>query len=523
MPPNNVELPLPDSSVTDRGERFVIRLSLTRGQLVVLALHVIIFCAISWLPLPALPVWGQILQGRELWLSGRIPLSETLLPLAAGMPFVQFDWGADLAAYAASCGGIAGLKLLYSAAVVAGAWGVYQHSRFKKCLEFSASGASLCLVFLIVCSTGPFHGACVGMVFLLAVDLLLNSPSRLPTALIPIVFVVWANVDPTFLIGLAWLGITLLTTWLTASDRSNGASDTRQCRHSIGKLALIFELSAAATLFNPYGPWLYPAVFRQLTDLRLEAIGFGGPLSIRTLSGLIAMLLYLLTMVCTLRGGDADQRSRLLPLTALGFAAAWNERFMPIWAIVLSPALAQAMSEWFSATRQTMTSQQTSPTTSRGNILHLVIAGAVIWIGFSFSSIGAAWLSSNKPLDPRSQLAADVPSGAAQYLRDNPPRTLIFNPAEWGDYLLLNGPVDLQVFAHSAVDRLPVAVWAEYQAIARAQSGAAGLLDRYGIDTVVIDSIKSQALAEELRAAGVWRPVFRDERSVIFERRASTP
>jgi hypothetical protein len=247
-------------------------------------------------------------------------------------------------------------------------------------------------------------------------------------------------------------------------------------------------------------------------------------LSIRMLSGFLCLGLMLLTFLCTLRQGRNAARSRLFPLIALGLVAAWNERFVPLWGVLLSAGVAESLGLWQSDCGILRPEESPVATrTDRSQKLNLVIAAVFVWISFSFSAVGAAWLSSGKPVDPQSQVAGNVPLGAAQYLREHPPRTLIFHPANWGDYLLLFGSPDLQVFTTTEVDRLPESVWVEYRAIAAGQGGADGLLDRYGIDTVVLDLRTGNALAEVLRGARVWEPVYRDDRSAIYVRRTNTP
>lgn len=504
-------------------ERNAPRPGITRAQLAVVALLSLAFCWLTWLPLPVFPVWGEILRGSELWSRGGLPIAETLMPLARGMPFVQTGWGTDLILLAASSGGYAALKLLFSMTVIVAAWGVYRRSLSLETARTAALFAPACLISLVVSSSGIYDGVCLGMLCLVTVELLMAGERRGRFLLIPAVFAVWANLHPSFLIGLLWLAATLLAEWFAALGTAGKPVEGQQRRISIRELALILELSAVATLVNPYGPWLYPAAWNQLANSRLEALGMGGALSIRSLTGMLGAAFALFTIVYTLRRSDSSQQWRLLPITAVGFTAAWNAQIVPIWAISLSIAFAQSVT--LLALRNDVRQSETpesSGMNDKGHKINLAIAALLIWIGFSFSAVGAAWFSSGKSVEPRSQLADDVPIGAAAWLREHPPRGLVFNPALWGDYLRLFGPRDLQVFATSAVDRLPASVWAEYQAIATGLGGADGLLDRYGIDTVVLDLRKSPALAEELRGTRVWRPVYRDDRSMILERQTST-
>lgn len=501
-----------------------LRLGLSRGQLAMIALHALVFCGLTWLPLTAMPVWGELLHGRELWVQRAFPVTEALVPLARGVPFVQTGWGSDLIVFASAKGGYAGLKLLFAGVVVATMAGVGWRSRAQGTRGMALLAGPVCLVALIATSTGIYDGVCLGMLCLLAAEAAIASRPRARLVAVPAIFALWANLHASYLIGLLWLLSSVLTAWVTREGKEETGPEKHVFSLEFRELALVFELSLAATFLNPYGPWLYPAAWDQLFGTRLEQLGAGGALSIRSLPGFVGIIVLLLTFLCTLRHGNAMQRRALIPLLVVGYPAAWSMANVPVWAVLLSLAFSDGVSRWWMGDMPPPSNEPSANRRAgRAEKINLAIAGVIVWIGFSFSAVGAAWLSSSKPVDPESQIAGDVPRGAAKYLREHPPRTLVFNPAAWGDYLLLFGPGDLQVFATSAVDRLPPSVWAEYQAIAVGQGGADALLDRYGIDTVVLDPRRSAALAEVLRAARVWEPVYRDDRSTIFQRRTTTP
>jgi hypothetical protein len=508
-----------DEATPDAGAAASFRPGLTRSGLVLVAVHALAFCGLSWLPTPAVPIWGAFLRGSELWHTRSFPVTETVAPLARGMPFVQTGWGSDLFVFLAGLGGFPGLKLLFSGAVLAASAAVCALVHRTGIRSGAMVAVPLCLFALVASSTGIYDSICLGMLGLAAAELAMTGRSRLRLIAVPVIFGLWANLHASFLVGLVWLFSKAAAEWRTESDCT-----THDCRSANCNLLLTLELSLAATFVTPYGPWLYPAAWEQLFGGRFEQIGYGGPLSIRMLSGFLCLGLMLLTFLCTLRQGRNAARSRLFPLIALGLVAAWNERFVPLWGVLLSAGVAESLGLWQSDCGILRPEESPVATrTDRSQKLNLVIAAVFVWISFSFSAVGAAWLSSGKPVDPQSQVAGNVPLGAAQYLREHPPRTLIFHPANWGDYLLLFGSPDLQVFTTTEVDRLPESVWVEYRAIAAGQGGADGLLDRYGIDTVVLDLRTGNALAEVLRGARVWEPVYRDDRSAIYVRRTNTP
>jgi hypothetical protein len=109
-----------------------------------------------------------------------------------------------------------------------------------------------------------------------------------------------------------------------------------------------------------------------------------------------------------------------------------------------------------------------------------------------------------------------TPTSAAEYLREHPPRGLIFNPMEWGDYLVWAGPDGLKIFANSHAHLLPPEIWRDYMRVIEGSSDALAILDRHDVEVVVTDPNRQGTLIEALRADGQWRQAFEDDRSIVF-------
>src|SRR5262245_52048582 len=60
-----------------------------------------VYWRLSFRPLWQTDVWGHLAYGKLIWNAGALPVTEPLMPLAAGMPFVDSAWLSQLLGYGA--------------------------------------------------------------------------------------------------------------------------------------------------------------------------------------------------------------------------------------------------------------------------------------------------------------------------------------------------------------------------------------------------------------------------------------
>jgi hypothetical protein len=116
-------------------------------------------------------------------------------------------------------------------------------------------------------------------------------------------------------------------------------------------------------------------------------------------------------------------------------------------------------------------------------------------------------------------VSIQTPIGAADYLREQPPKGLTFCPMEWGDYLTWAGPEKLRVVTNSHVHLVPNDIWRDYMSAIDGTADALAILARHNVEVVVTDPSRQSAFVEMLQNSGTWNPTFRDDRSIIFEKR----
>jgi hypothetical protein len=106
----------------------------------------------------------------------------------------------------------------------------------------------------------------------------------------------------------------------------------------------------------------------------------------------------------------------------------------------------------------------------------------------------------------------------SEWLRKNPPAGQVFNTYEWGDYLIWAGPPNFSVFVTSQAHLVPPDVWRDYLAVIRVASGWEAILDKYGVETIVVDTLRRGRLIGALRKEEGWSVAFENDVAVVFER-----
>jgi hypothetical protein len=476
---------------------------------------------LGYRPLWHTDVWGHLAYGRWMWEHRALPGTEPLMPLCAGVPFVDTAWLSQLLGYAMHAAfGVAGVQFLYAAPITLAcallAAAIYRRtgSVWTTLLALAAFGWVSHDPLLIV------RPQLAGLACFTALFALLASGSwrRWYWGVVPALFVLWANLHGSFLVGLTLLGALCAGRVLDIAwkMRRPGAvlADTMTRR-----LFLLLELAAAAVLVNPYGIRLYAEVLSFSRNPNLADLVEWDPLTLTMPHGLAAAVVALGLVIAYRLSPRRVRAGELLLLVAFGAAALWHSRMILWWAVIAAYYLGLHLSAaWRRFHRAPV---RPSPRSGRWS----VVTAGLFWICFGFTPFGVRLLH-GKPTDPERaarQLAASVsrqtPVDAVDFLRRNPPQGLVFNTYEWGDYLLWDGPPGLQVFVASHAHLVPPDVWRDYMQIAYAGEGWRTGLDRYGVNTVILDHQGRKALIRLLNEDKTWTLAYDDAIAAIFTRK----
>lgn len=472
-------------------------------------------------PIGHTDVWGHLSYGRRLWETGSMPSTEPLMPLAHGVPFVNGAWLSELIGYAGYLVvGKAAISFLF-AVCVAGALGFLTRRIYSRTHSsmFALGGFALTMwieyqQFIVQ------RPQIVGFLFysILLSMLLRREWSRKNWFVVPVMFALWANMHGSFIVGVGLLGCFAAGRAVDLMRRT-GRPGILLRDNKLRRLVLLTELAAAAALLNPYGLTLYSEVLSFGSNPNLQAIIEWQSLTLRLSQGQAAaaagLLLFLVYRISPRRVSTAE----VLALVVFGAAALWTSRMLVWWGPLAGCFVAIHGAAAWRKWKRLEKSPEPAPRAS----LWTVVTLGIVFIFFELSHLGSVTLAMAAGKDvekitSRIPVSRLTPVAAAEYLKEHPPEGLVFCTYEWGDYLMWAGPKDLQVMVASHCHLIPEDVWADYMGIVQLQSGWSSMLERYGINTVVIDEEYREPMAHRLHESKDWKLLFRQDGQVIFER-----
>lgn len=312
--------------------------------------------------------------------------------------------------------------------------------------------------------------------------------------LVPL-FVLWANVHGSWLIGMVLFGI------FGCCGLFNGewgrVMANRWTPAQMKKLAVVGGLSIAGLFLNPYSYHLvfYPFDFAFQQKLNIGHVDEWMSLDFHTLRGKI---LFVMLAVMILLALVRKRRWRLdeLAFLLIGFYAAITySRFLFLAGIVLTPILAKEM--------------DFLPPYRRAIDKPWLNAALIIAIG-----AGCTWRFPTREFLLRDTVQ-NYPTRALTYLHGLHPQGRVFNDCLWGGYLIWNVR-DMPVFIDSRIDIYEYnGVFADYLD-AIGIKNTLSVLNKYGIRYVLY--AKDSPVAYLLRNTPSWKMDYEDETTVLLER-----
>ncbi len=461
--------------------------------------------------LPTVDLAYQLRAGAEILAGHGIPTSDTWTFTAAGLPWLDQQWGAQVALAATyQVAGWTGLAIFRAALVGLVAGLILLAVRWRAPEMRSRTAALLGLAAFVVSAPAlALRPQLLGMVLFALTLALLAARRTRPRAvwLVPLVAVAWANVHGSFilapvLVGLAWL-------------EDVTARSTRARATFLAALA-----TGAATLVTPFGfgAWGYAvgiAANRQVT----AQVSEWQPPTIADVPGLIfwgSVVLVGGAALLLIRGGRGAPApwGPVLALIAFGTLGAMTGRGIAWWPGVAIVTLAGLVA-------QTSPIEIPARRPARGSRLNALVAGVLVVAGIALLP---AWHPLDSALGAPRGLLGQAPPGITAALRElATPADRVWNPQVWGSWLefAVPGP---RYALDSRIEVIPAQVWSDASVVAAAESGWDQILERTGPTIVITDDPETSPLAAALAAvppgpaAPDWQRVYADSDGSIWVR-----
>ncbi len=470
----------------------------------------------------------QMATGRWIVQHRQIPSVDVLSYTAQGEPWI-YPIGAELLFYAAYLVGGFALISWIGAAACCGTVALL----LRRGSAVSA-GIAILAVPLIAYRTAPRADMFTMVLFAAFLSLLWENyqNGRARLWLLPVLMVVWVNLHPGFLAGLAlvlaYAGLELLET-ITGQARRRAA--LQRLRNASGWLFL----TAMATLANPWGWGIYRGLIREgranaqqrfwigeWHSIRLTWDAISGSFSLRQTSGVIYLLLAIAVIAAMVALLRAQPGAAILLLGATWPAVRYLRMggvFSCVVVVVGGSVLSAAIAGWASRIQPVRTVRFVASTAvllfAALALLRSVdlITNRHYFCGTEESSFGAG-------------LGWWFPKRAAEFIvREKLPGE-IFNAYGEGGYLTWKlGPERRDYIDGRAIPFGVARMRRNGQLLASPPDSSLWQeeVGRYDINTVILPLARHDGISfvrlRDFCESKVWQPVYLDEVSAVFVRR----
>ena len=524
----------------------------------------------SYLHLFYSDLWGHVSYGEWILQHEKLPTEDPFVPLAAGVPVIATAWGGQvLLAWAVRLGGHewlshvfavtvwlsyvllarafwfrtrhGGVALLAAFATWCIAWG--RHAIIRP--EIFGALCFAALIWLVARSRREFADAlgwhalrlCEGrgdqprpsMTQGVAPNGLMSSDveaaSKLQTVVtltgIGVVFVAWANLHGSAIVGLAFLGCYLLGRSIEVLWRERDWSALLS--DSDWRFWLLAtQVALLGICCNPYGIDLLIHTLLFAGHPNLKDIVEWYPLKMVSVEGITIGASWVLGAVLFRHSRVRVKVGDVCVLAFFTWAVATKVRmvawYAPVSMWVFAPHLADVLSRVdFDRWRRELI-----PVLSLRSFRWSAVIVLLAWVTMCFTPISRVLLGSGLSRETRQLYSRGTPIELTAHLREHPPTGLVFGPQWWGDWLVSQGPPQMHVMATTmSVHLLPPRVWKDYLLIANGQATADAMLTRYRANTVIIDKKMQTSLLRAISSSANWEVTYEDDVGLIAVRKGT--
>ncbi len=325
---------------------------------------------------------------------------------------------------------------------------------------------------------------------------------------LPAIMLLWVNLHGGFIIGFVLMAVYLFDN--TVKVFSAAAGERSEYRRKARLLGAAFAACLLVSLVNPYGYHilLFPFKLTSNNFIMDNVQEFLSPNFHEAMP--FKYLLYLLIGVFALSAGRLRFVELVLVLLFTNMAL-YSSRFIPLFAIIVTPILVRQMStlldeshgKIFSFFRKRAGRIGSVDAAARGYLWPLA-AVAVVAVAALNGTIGFHFDAKIKPV------------AAVRFMKKEHIKGNMFNNDEFGDYIIYAASDEYKVFFDGRSDMYGAARMKEYFRVARLEEGWNDVLRKYNIDMIIFDN--DSALSSFLLQRKDWKLIYSDRVADIFVR-----
>jgi hypothetical protein len=478
----------------------------------------------------------HVRNGQHILATHAIPRQDFFSYTMPGQPWFAWEWLYDLGAgIIYSRMGLNGVVFL-SALLIAGVFA----GLFRKAVVRSRYPLIAAFMVVLAIFASSIHFLARPHLFTWAFTLIFwdvlesasdsGSPRRLYW--LPALMLAWANIHGGFLVGLALIGIYLVSAvWEMVTAQAPQARI--RAITAARQMGVTGFLAFIATFINPYGYKLWLHIYGYLgSRFYMNNIQeFLSPNFHGAAEKFFAALL-LLSLLALAVNPSRLRASHLLVILFSVYTGLYAARNIPIASILLvltaTPLLAGAVEcsstaeelaprarDLFLRWKKFATRMAGMELGLRGHVLPLVAVALTLLVCLNGGGLGA------RPFMRAHFDGKRFPVAAADFLAAHHIRSQVFNPDYWGGYLIYRLGPEYKVFMDDRHDFYGEPFVRDYIMAKGIQPGWQELLDKNKVNWVLIPP--DWALANALKELPQWRVIYDDHQAILFARVVPLP
>jgi len=494
---------------------------LAKGKLIQFAFLILCFVFLFRVVLDPDLGW-HLGVGKYIWENKTVPQKDLFSFSLPDYPYIYHSWLAEVFLYAAYRNfGLWGVTFFYCFFATFSIWLIVKTCR----LRVDMHGIYLFFLLLIPLIQSVVFlrlqvFSFLGLSFIYYIfRRYLQSETKL-VWLLPIIFLLWANLHGGFFLGLLFFLSLLLIEALVFLFKEvvpfkvfGNLGSALPLKKGL-MLLLSFLASIIAVLLNPYRAKIYEQAFLMGTNQFATKFNLDWSPLVRSgdLSWLSAIILFALIVGLLIFKSKVELREKLLVLLFFSLALKLNRFSLALLPplLVASVVLGNELAQKFKPPWQELR-------------LFLQLMICIVFLVY----VGTAcdfFLRMKRAYADESIFAQEIvppytyPWKAVEYIRQNPVPERLLNDYNWGGYLIWKLP-ERKFFIDGRMDNFFVdgEPFASYQQeIVSLGPKWEEYLNRYQIEAVLISS--QWPLAQALRLLPQWKLLYEDETSVLFTR-----
>jgi hypothetical protein len=478
---------------------------LTVERTVIIVLFVLIFALAFRVPVDT-DTWWHLRSGDTILQHGFIyndPFSSTM----QGSPWIDHSWGAQvLLATIWNAGSYAGLAMFMAGLATAGMAFVYLMCAGNAYLRAFAVvlGAATAAVFW---SPRPQMISFFLSAVILFILVRYKRGGRDYLWFIPLIMILWGNLHAGFSIGFIFIAALIAGEALGnvfAPNREQAVS-----WRGIRKLIFVGVVSVGALCINPYGLQMLTVPFQTVNIGALQNFiqEWNSPNFHERQTLPFLALLFLTFGVVGASRNKLDWTDFIL-YSGTGYLALNAGRNIAVFAVAVTPIFTVYLNS--ALTERGWVLRPSRRVSSIGALVNAsIIFGVCIGAGVKIAAV------LSPPLVTQA-LAETLPVEAVQALNERAAAGNLFNSYNWGGYLTYFAP-EYPVFVDGRTDLYGDTFLSnDYLDTALAREGWQATLERYGVNTVLIET--NGSLARALHEDSAWQVAYEDDLATLFVR-----